>query len=264
MKIRSRGATRNYARFQMMPGNREFSEAKVRDLSGRIKAHNMLAAFPILCVEVDGVLKVVDGQHRLAAARALGVEIHYIVVKDVTTDDVRLINGGQHPWQTRDYLRHFCDIGRKDYAQVAEFCGASKIGLMTAAVMLSNGTTTSGEATRRFREGSFKVSNMDRAEQVSSVVARLRELGAGFASGRACVLALSRILATGHFNAEVFERGAARIASRIRRCATWQQFAKEFSDAYDYHRPIGQRADLFERVTAMERSKEAARNKARA
>lgn len=263
MKIVSRGSTRNYARFSMMPGNREFSEAKVRDLSERIKAHNLLAAFPILCVAVDGELKVIDGQHRLAAAKALGVEIHYTVAKDLTTDDVRLINGGQHPWQTRDYLRHFCEIGRKDYAQVASFSAESKIGLMTAAVMLSNGTTTSGEATRRFRAGSFKVSNMDRAVCVAGIVAKLRELGASFASGRACVLALSRILATGRFSREVFDRGAARIASRIHRCATWQQFAKEFSDAYDYHRPLGERADLYEHVMAVERTKESARNKAR-
>lgn len=67
--------TSSYTRFNSMRGNRKVSERHVRSLVNSISNRNLLAANPIL---VDEAMNVIDGQHRLEAARKLNTPIYYI------------------------------------------------------------------------------------------------------------------------------------------------------------------------------------------
>ena len=48
MKIVSRGVTKNYAKFSMVVGNREYKEAKAKKIAEAIEKHNMLSLFPVI------------------------------------------------------------------------------------------------------------------------------------------------------------------------------------------------------------------------
>jgi len=255
VKIITRGQTENYDRFGSMTGNREYRAAWSARLVESIRKENMLAMFPIVCVRGDnGMMNVVDGQHRLAAARELGVPIHYVLVDGLDADSVRIINANMSAWKTSDFLHHYCTLGRHDYIKLAEFCERTGIGLMVAAALMSDKPSTSGDLTLAFRDGKFRITNAIGARKVEAIVAALVASGVKFASGRQSVLALSRIVATGAFDFDVFSRGIDRIVSKLRPCASWQQFAEIFSDAYDYRRPVSDRSDLFRRVMDSERA----------
>jgi len=264
MKVVTRGSTKSYDRFLMMDGNREFKKHRSITLQTAIKTHNLLPLFPIICVkDNDGCLRVVDGQHRLDAAKDLGLEVHYVIATDITHADMRLINTNQTQWQSSDYLKHYVNLGNTEYERLRAFMEASGIPLMLSVALLAGAPTTCAQLTATFKDGRFKVKNMKLALSVSDIVSTLYAHGFKHARARQWVLAIARILATGRMDLERFNRKSAAMASVFTSAATWQQAARQFSDAYDYRSPLTDRHDLFNGVEEIERSIKIAREQTR-
>ena len=64
--------TSDYSIFKKFPGNRDINPLNLRKITNSIKMHNMLDLKPIIVTES---MEVTDGQHRLEAAKVLGVPI---------------------------------------------------------------------------------------------------------------------------------------------------------------------------------------------
>jgi hypothetical protein len=67
--------THDYSIFKTVNFNRDKSKKHIRDVIKIIKKENLLHLHPIL---VNNDMEVIDGQHRLEAAKELGLEIFYI------------------------------------------------------------------------------------------------------------------------------------------------------------------------------------------
>ena len=85
-------STIEHNQFKSIKGNRAVSPPHVRSIIESITEHNYLFEFPI---SVTNDLEVIDGQHRLEAAKQLGKMIWYrkIDIKgDTAIRDIQLIN----------------------------------------------------------------------------------------------------------------------------------------------------------------------------
>lgn len=97
--------TQNYNQFKHFPSNRPvIANALVKS----IKEKNLLSSRPILVTED---FYIVDGQHRLAAARILNVPIYYTVDKKLTEDDIARLNANQKKWSAQDFLNFHVNRG---------------------------------------------------------------------------------------------------------------------------------------------------------
>lgn len=67
--------TKEYSTFKMVNFNRDKSKKHILNVIKMIKKENLLHLHPIL---VNHQMEVIDGQHRLEAAKELGLEIFYI------------------------------------------------------------------------------------------------------------------------------------------------------------------------------------------
>jgi hypothetical protein len=96
-------STKDYSIFKDFTSNREVDHKHVNKLVASIGEKNLLHANPII---VDKFMRVIDGQHRLAAAEKLGVEIFYIV-SDVDRKDISVLNSNQKNWKALDYINFY-------------------------------------------------------------------------------------------------------------------------------------------------------------
>lgn len=94
--------TRDYDEFKPLDGNRQISKAHVNRLKAAIQENNLLHEFPIL---VNERYEVIDGQHRLEAARQLGVPIYFRVVEGADIRHTAYSNNVVKKWNTEQYLR---------------------------------------------------------------------------------------------------------------------------------------------------------------
>lgn len=111
-------ATTDYDSFKFRSDNRKSDRNHVENLMTSIMQGNDLHLHPII---VNEDKEVIDGQHRLMAARKLEVPIYYVVDEDFDPIKMVVFNTTQKRWATNDYLNYWCEQGREDYLKLREF-----------------------------------------------------------------------------------------------------------------------------------------------
>lgn len=98
--------TTNYSIFKYKPGNRAVNQKHVKKLKESFQKHDFLPSCPII---VDKNMYVIDGQHRLEAAKQLGIAVYYTVETEPDADLLIDLNITQRKWYAIDYVRYFAD-----------------------------------------------------------------------------------------------------------------------------------------------------------
>lgn len=103
--------TSDYSVFNIMTGNRDVPEIRVRKIKDSIQKNGYIFN-PIICNEK---MEVVDGQGRLEALKRLGLPVEYIVHPGLTVSDCIVMNAYQTKWTIPDYVDSFAKIGNRNY-----------------------------------------------------------------------------------------------------------------------------------------------------
>lgn len=146
--------TRDYNEFKLMTGNRNVDHNHVKKLKREMERNpEMLAANPIL---VNEHLFVIDGQHRLTAARELGTTVYYIVSEGATIEQTRDLNTTQRRWTLTDFAQSYADSGRDDYKrflQLAKEYPLLSLSIIRLYCLGKQAHDTDG----MFRRGEFEI-----------------------------------------------------------------------------------------------------------
>ena len=103
--------------FKSIDGNRVPNLQHIRRLTDSLKVHGMKCN-PIL---VNEKMEVIDGQHRLQAAKNVNTFVYYIVVNGYKLQEVHTLNLNQKNWTKRDYMEGYADMGVDSYIKLREF-----------------------------------------------------------------------------------------------------------------------------------------------
>jgi len=168
-------ATDDYASFRMLAGNRDLNQEQVKKLTRALEYNNEMTRYnPI---KVNEKMEVIDGQHRLAAHKALASEgtvvpIHYMVMDGLTVENARLLNSGQKPWSPENYADMFALLGNRNYKTYLDF---RKIYGLNHQILSKYLSPDGGYDMQTFKDGGFVVADMKRSHELCE---RLSEVGA--------------------------------------------------------------------------------------
>ena len=137
--------TQDYKQFKYFDCNRTINPTL---LVPPIKAKNMLHNHPIVVTKEK---YVIDGQHRLEAAKFLGVPIYYVVDEDLTEHDIPMINANQKAWQIKDFLGFYVKQGKPVYLFIEKASTYFKLPVHFIISCLKK----SKEAFKDFRKGTL-------------------------------------------------------------------------------------------------------------
>lgn len=83
-------STTNYDMFKFRDDNRtKIRKRHVDTLAESIQRNNQLEKHPIV---VNQDMEIINGQHRLCAAKELGIPVYYIVQEEFTPEDLYISN----------------------------------------------------------------------------------------------------------------------------------------------------------------------------
>ncbi len=143
--------TKNYKMFSLLEYNRDIVENHVKDLMVKIKFSNDLHLNPII---VTDDFRVVDGQHRLEAAKRLGEEIYYVVDENFDVSKLTMLNNTRRNWSLADHLKKFRELGNEDYLKLDELIKDINLNLTSTLIWVSH----CDERLRiNFKNGNFKL-----------------------------------------------------------------------------------------------------------
>jgi hypothetical protein len=147
-------STKDYDKFELVQGNRTVSASHLRTLIQSFDANPELAQTrPVL---INKQFEVIDGQHRLAACRALGQPVYYMIAANLDINTARHLNATQRGWTLRQYLDSFVATGNTQYVQFAEMLEEFPIPLTAMMIYLSGHSRT--HQRKSFKAGTFKLS----------------------------------------------------------------------------------------------------------
>lgn len=156
--------TKDYSIFKMLPGNRILAERKIKLLINDINhGNNFLKYFPIL---VDSEMNVLDGQHRLFAAKKTNSFIYYIIAdKKIDISLVASMNSRSSSWNQKDYLNCYIRRNNPNYQKVQSLMEETQVKISTAIQLLTGDNIKEyGGAliAKRFMSGQFEATNYEK------------------------------------------------------------------------------------------------------
>lgn len=147
--------TTEYDMFKFRNDNREsINHSHVKRLAESIKARNLLELRPI---SVNAEMEVIDGQHRLLAAKMLGVPIYYRKSNDLKASDIIIMNISQ-TWGQGDYLNYYVKNNYPEYIKLQQFMKSHSI---TIRIALNITMGNKKDAFIKFKLGEFKFNEED-------------------------------------------------------------------------------------------------------
>lgn len=168
-------STKNYDLFKKLPGNRELSQGNLKRIKESMKKQFM--PIPIL---VNDLNQVVDGQHRLQAAKDLGLHVYYMKIPNMGLDEVHTLNSISKSFSFSDYLTGYASAGLVDYQHALEFVRKFPKLPTRACKFLWMGVVTAGgekdNATALFRGGQMKIKDLKKAVDIASLIYEINDM----------------------------------------------------------------------------------------
>jgi len=165
----------DYDKFKIIGENRVLNEANVERLKESFNEQQLMSI-----TIVNEKFEVIDGQHRLEAARTLGLPVYYTVCRGYGLPEVQLYNTTSKKWDSRDFLHSHVVSGKEAYLLVDEFLKAYPfLGMRNALAILSGYQHNSGKQKRingkkmsikSFEKGNFEVENIKFAEKAANQI----------------------------------------------------------------------------------------------
>lgn len=124
--------TNDLSIFKTIDGNRVPNLQHIKRLADSIRIYGMKCN-PIL---VNEKMQVIDGQHRLMAAKEVGSFVYYIILNGYTLSEVHTLNLNQKNWSKKDYMEGYANMGIESYIKLRDFCNKNEDLLFTDCLSL--------------------------------------------------------------------------------------------------------------------------------
>jgi hypothetical protein len=146
--------TKNLGMFSSIDGNRVPNLIHVKRLTDSIRKYGMKCN-PIL---VNERLQVIDGQHRLLAAKEVQSEVYFIIIPGSNLTDVHTLNLNQKNWSRKDFMEGYANMGVIPYIKLRDFVKKNDDYSFNDCVSLCSNTSTVASTTSNSgnRKSSYK------------------------------------------------------------------------------------------------------------
>ena len=161
--------TTEYDVFKTLEGNRKISENHVKNLIDFIKKRNLLKYNPILANEH---FEVIDGQHRLEAAKSLKYPIYYIIGGGLSYRDAGVLNACSDDWEFREYLDIYLKNGHEEYVKLFNFKKTHNMNLKRFQYLMSKEQKQIFD--EKFKVGTFYI--IDDLNAISEKIKKINEI----------------------------------------------------------------------------------------
>lgn len=171
--------TTNLGMFKYHNANRDFNNVNSKNRIKRI-ANSMLGdgllPHPII---VTSKFIVVDGQHRLEAAKIAGKGIWYMVDPTIQNTAKGIFNGAKRfnrdakSWSKSDYVHGLANQGNVNYQHLIDFRKKYPMFSQTEAEMFLCNSSSKSLGKVEFADGKFEVKNVKRAEEMANNLLKL-------------------------------------------------------------------------------------------
>lgn len=218
--------TQLYDQFKLVETNRPIDHKHVVKLKHSISKKNLLHLNPII---VDEQFNVIDGQHRLQAARELGLDVHYIMSTEISQEDIATLNTNKKMWQIADYVQYHAKNGKVAYHSLQLFMKNFHFLPPSAALLIACRDVNPKDV----RDGKLKELNLDEAEAFMGRLSDIRNHYSD-AYSRKFVMAVRVCEKAQDYDHKRMVEKIAANPRALKPCTTTKEYVKLLEEIYNY------------------------------
>lgn len=221
--------TTDYFLFKPIGGNRNINQLHLSRLK---KAMSKKYLFTVIIVNEK--YEIIDGQHRFAIIKELGLPMHYIICHGYGLAEVHLLNENAKTWNADDYMHGYAELGYEDYVKYAEFKEKYKLGHNETAALLLNITSVGGRPDG-FYEGLFKIVDIQEATRNIERILLIEPYYTGIRR-RAFIKAMLFLFKNHYFEFSEFIQKLRIQPTALQDCVSREQYLVLIEEIYNYKR----------------------------
>lgn len=241
--------TKNYDMFVFRKDNRQrLDAAHIQKLVQSIKARNLLELRPII---VNEAMEIIDGQHRLMAAKALGVDIYYQKEAKLDAADIIKINLSKS-WNNNDYFNYYCQHEYPEYIKLREFIKKNEISLRVALKIVFG---QMHKGFQQFRKGEFKFNSevLDRDLSICwDTILHIKKINghSPYTSSSRFWQALLLLIKHPHFDEKKWHINLRKMVSHFSPKANTEDYVAMVQNIYNFRSTMKIQIDMDEKEVA--------------
>ena len=233
--------------FKPIVGNRPTNPMHIKRLSSSIKQNGLLQN-PII---VNEKMQVIDGQHRLSAAKLANSYIYYIIAKGYNLKDVQTLNLNQKNWNKKDFMDGYAAMGIESYIKLKDFINYNKVFNIRDCIALCSNSTTdrSSDLTNKYRvsrkkpvnvkeifeEGTWKGKDFKLAQENADKLKMIQPYYDGYRRST-FIGTILQLLKNDNFNFIQFLDKLKFQKNKLQDCTSVSQYKLLIEDIYNYKR----------------------------
>jgi len=231
--------TKDYSIFKFRNDNRVIDNNHVKKLSRKMKEKGWLSTS---IVTLNGSGDVIDGQHRVKAAMAVGCPIRYKVTRGAGTDEMTEMNTLQKNWSPFDHLHKFVERGNSNYITFDKFVKDYPMFKYTEISMLLNNNMTTIKRDS-FESGNYVVKNDKVGREWANYILELKPYFEKYYNKSIFVRGFIKVISSKpEFVFEEFLHKVKLRPNMLVPCGTVEQYVQMIEDIYNYRR--GEKVNL--------------------
>ncbi|MFA9220280.1 MAG: ParB N-terminal domain-containing protein [Sediminibacterium sp.] len=220
--------TTKYDQFKLIDSNRPVQPKHVQQLKKAIQKKNLLHLNPII---VDAKKNVIDGQHRLQAARELKLPVYYMVDDVINEGDIADLNTNKSNWSVDNYIDYWAKKGNENYIKLRKFIKQRPDVQKSAIFRLM--TTINTNATAAIRNGVYKYDNEKEAQIVLTLVSDFSDFKYRF--DREFIYAVNHCIDSGEYDHNIMLKKIEAQPGKLERQKTSALYVELLERIYNYH-----------------------------
>lgn len=242
--------TTNLGQFKFHDVNRDLSKTASKTRIKRIAESMMQDGLMKVPIIVTSKFIVVDGQHRLEAAKIAGKGIWFIVDTSIVNtskgvfDAARKFNCNMKEWSKEDYIHGFVNQGNKSYEILDKFGKKFPMFSLTERIMMLSEKPGNYVEKNDFASGKFVVHNLDRANQLAEGFLKLRPYFDGYNKSVFVRTLLSLMEKKPEFIFDEFVHKVSVRPDLIKVCGDKKSCGLMVEEIYNYKRPASKKLNL--------------------
>jgi hypothetical protein len=230
-------STTNYNKFKKLSGNRPLLEGHINTLAKALEEENFLERDYI---RVNEDYQIIDGQHRIEAAKKARVPVYFIVQKGATLHDAINDNKGRRNWAIIDYINSYAELGNKDYIKLRDFCFNMKslygIQYFVSIELASNADSGGGKKMKSLKDGTLTVSTK-RIKDSEKIILDLMQIRDEYSIENALHKYFARgfetVCSAEGFKSSVLFKKLGRQRKKLEGCASTAQVVEALLEIYN-------------------------------
>ena len=221
--------TNNLSIFKTIDGNRVPNLQHVKRLADSIRFYGMICN-PIL---VNEKMEVIDGQHRLMAAKEAESFVYYIIVTGYDLNEVHTLNMNQKNWGIIDFMEGYANIGIESYIKLRKFSQDNKDYTLPVCIMLCHNSLQTGYKGTNFNNGTWKIKNIDLGQDWANKIRLIKPFFINY-NNRNFVGTMMILFQNKSFDFNEFMHKLRLQPTALKICATSDQYRTLIEDIYNY------------------------------